>query len=277
MLIRIGYEIAFSVPAPTAMTLLLNVLPDRQKDLVYPDEVHIEPPLNLTHYVDTFGNRASRFLAPAGHLRVCGDTIIRDSGLPELPILDAKQHPVEELPVECLQFLLPSRYCEVDLLSDIAWDLFLETPLGWPRVQAICDWVHKEVEFGYHHARATKTAFETYKEKRGVCRDITHLAVTFCRAMNIPARYATGYLGDIGVPINPSPMDFSACFQAYLGGRWHTFDARHNERRVGWVLLATGRDAADCAITTSFGPHILEKFLVWTDEVQSEAITDKRF
>lgn len=277
MLIRIGYDIAFKFAAPTGMTFLLHVLPSRVKDLQGPDELTIDPPVPVNEFSDCFGNRCARIVAPAGVLRVCNDFVVQDSGLlpPEFP--DAMQHPIEDLPPECLQFLLPSRYCEVDRLSDTAWQLFADTPPGWARVQAICDWVNKHIEFGYQYARATKTAYEAYEDKKGVCRDFTHLAVTFCRAMNLPARYATGVLGDIGVPVSPAPMDFSACFQVYLGGQWHIFDARFNQRRIGWVLLATGRDAADCAITTSFGPHTLEKFVVWCDEVQTAELGAKRF
>lgn len=269
MFIRAGYEIIFDLPAPTPMLLLLYTLPSRAADLRRPDQVHTDPVLPVEEFTDGFGNRCARILAPAGKLRLCGDTVIEDSGLP-LPVeINAVQHSVEDLPFECLPFLLPSRYCEVDRLSDIAWNLFGWAAPGWVRVQAVCDWVYANVEFGYEYARPTKTAFDVYEERRGVCRDFTHLAVTFCRALNIPTRYATGYLGDIGVPLDPNPMDFSACFQVYLGGQWHTFDARHNARRIGWILMATGRDAADCAITTSFGPALLEKFVVWTDEVAS--------
>ena len=278
MLIRIGYDISFDLPAPTPMTLLLSVLPSRVPDLRQPDQIRVQPEAPITEFMDTFGNRSARLVAPAGPLRLCSDAIVYDSGLPDPTVADAVQHPIQDLPTQCLPFLLPSRYCEVDRLQDIAWELFGTTPPGWARVQAICDWVHAHVEFGYAYARPTKTAFDVYEERQGVCRDFTHLAVTFCRCLNIPTRYATGYLGDIGVPPNPAPMDFSACFQVYLGGRWHTFDARHNQRRIGWVLMATGRDAADCAITTSFGPSTLTNFVVWTEEVFTDDIssmTDK--
>ena len=276
MFIRVGYDLEFDLPVPAAMTLLLNVLPERGGDLRHPDRLRVQPDIPVTEFVDWFGNRAARLFAPAGRLRLCNDTVVEDSGLPIPVFEDAVQHPVQDLPPECLQFLLPSRYCEVDLLSDIAWDLFDKSPLGWGRVQAICDWVNNHIEFGYAHARPTKTAMDVYNEKKGVCRDFTHLALTLCRAMNIPARYATGYLGDIGVPLSDTPMDFSACFQCFLGGRWHTFDARHNARRIGWILMATGRDAADCAITTTYGPAELKKFVVWTDEVALPELSDPR-
>ena len=197
--------------------------------------------------------------------------IVEDDGLPSPVAPDAIHHRVEDLPDECLQFLLASRYCEVDKLSDIAWKLFGENYAlsGWGKVQAICDWVHNHVTFGYQHAHYTKTAYDVYETGKGVCRDFQHLAITFCRCMNIPARYATGWLGDHGVPVLPGPMDFSAWFEAYVGGRWWTFDARFNVPRIGHVLMATGRDAADCALTTSFGSAPLENFIVWSDQVQT--------
>ncbi len=270
MLIRLGYELVLNVPTPTAMMVLLSVHPSRTADLRRPDRLRVEPELPVQEFTDWFGNRAARFLAPAGRLRLWNDTEIEDSGEPDPVRPDARQHPVEELPAPTLQYLLASRYCEVDRLSDVAWKLFGQTPPGWARVQAICDWVHENVRFGYEFARPTKTALDVYTERRGVCRDFMHLAITFCRCLNIPARYATGYLGDIGVPPAPFPMDFSAWFEAFLDNRWHTFDARHNEPRIGRVLMARGRDAVDAALTTSFGPTQLEKFTVRTDEVTAE-------
>lgn len=170
-----------------------------------------------------------------------------------------------------LPFLLPSRYCEADRLGPFAWSRFGQIPPGWGRVQAVCDYVHGHLRFNYEQARATRTALEAWEEGVGVCRDFTHLAITLCRCLNIPARYATGYLGDIGVPADPAPMDFSAWFEVWLGGRWFTFDARHNQRRIGRLVMARGRDAADCALTTTFGPHILRTFKVRTDEVPALA------
>ncbi len=275
MFIRVGYELIFDFPNPTPMIFLVHLLPSRTGDLLYPDQLKISPDVPITEFTDWFGNRCARIMAPAGKLTITSDTIVKDSGVPDPVFLDAIQHPVEELPPECLQFLLPSRYCEVDKLGDAAWELFGHLPPGWSRAQAVCDWVFNNVQFGYPFANPTKGAYEVYQDRKGVCRDFTHLAVTFCRALNIPARYATGYLGDIGVPVD-SAMDFSACFQCYFGGKWYTFDARHNIRRIGWILVATGRDAADCAITTSFGPHILDKFLVWADEVPTGDLTMPR-
>jgi len=192
---------------------------------------------------------------------------VQDSGLPEIPLMQARQHEVQALPQETLVFLLGSRYCETDCLSDIAWQLFSGTAEGWPRVQAICDFVHGHIAFGYEHADATKTALQAYHSGTGVCRDYAHLAIALCRCMNIPARYCTGYLGDIGIPPPYGPMDFAGWFEAYLGDAWHTFDARNNEPRIGRILIARGRDAADVAISTTFGPNVLEHFQVWTDEV----------
>jgi transglutaminase-like putative cysteine protease len=192
---------------------------------------------------------------------------VNDRGEPDPGDVSAVQHAVQDLPEDCLVFLLGSRYCETDKLSETAWSLFSQGPTGWGRVQAICDFVHRHITFGYEHARSTKTAWEAFVERKGVCRDYAHLAISFCRCMNIPARYCTGYLGDIGVPASDTPMDFAGWFEAYLGGRWYTFDARNNTPRIGRLLIARGRDAADVAISTTFGPNTLKSFKVWTDEV----------
>jgi transglutaminase-like putative cysteine protease len=267
MKIRLGYDIAFEIPREVAMVALLHVHPSRVPDLLEPDELETSDGVVKDEYVDSFGNRCTRLVAPAGELQLRTSTLIQDSGLPDAVGTNAVEHPVAELPTETLQFLLASRYCEVDLLSPIAHDLFGGIEPGWPRVQAICGWVNWKVEFGYPFARPTKTALDVYTERRGVCRDFQHLAITFCRAMNIPARYATGYLGDIGIYVPPAPMDFSAWFEVYLGNRWWTLDARHNQPRIGRVLMATGRDASDVALTTAFGSATLKKFFVVSDEV----------
>ena len=267
MKIRLGYDIAFETPREVAMVAMLHVHPSRIPDLLEPDALETNAGVVKDEYVDSFGNRCTRLVAPAGELRLRGSTLIEDSGLPDAAGTYAVEHPVGELPTDTLQFLLASRYCEVDLLSPIAHDLFGGIAPGWPRVQAICGWVNWKVEFGYPYARPTKTALEVFTERRGVCRDFQHLAITFCRAMNIPARYATGYLGDIGVPPSDTPMDFSAWFEVYLGDQWWTMDARHNHPRIGRVLMATGRDASDVALTTAFGSATLKKFFVVSDEV----------
>src|ERR1700750_1617780 len=267
MKIRLGYDIAFETRHEVAMVAMLHVHPSRVPDLLEPDVLKTNDGVATDEYVDSFGNRCTRLVAPAGELELRASTVIQDSGLPDAAGTNAAENPVADLPTETLQFLLASRYCEVDLLSPIAHDLFGGIERGWPRVQAICGWVNWKVEFGYPYARPTKTALDVYTERRGVCRDFQHLAITFCRAMNIPARYATGYLGDIGVYVPPAPMDFSAWFEVYLGNRWWTLDARHNQPRIGRVLMATGRDASDVALTTAFGRANLKKFLVVSDEV----------
>lgn len=271
MLIKIGYDITFEFPVRVPVMFALYPHPSRVGDIRRERDVFVDPPVPIDRFTDMFGNSCGRISAPAGLVSFGYDAIIEDDGLPDPVVADAVQHDVSELPHETLTFLLGSRYCEVDSeLSDIAWNLFGNTPLGWPRVQAICDFVHGHLRFDYEQARATRTALEGYKERVGVCRDFMHLAVTMCRCMNIPARYATGFLGDIGVIVPPSPMDFSAWFEVFLGGQWHTFDARHNQRRIGRTLMATGRDAADVALTTTFGTNRLDKFLVWTDDVTSD-------
>ncbi len=270
MQIRLGYDIQFEIPAPVAMVALLNVHPSRIPDLLEPDELQVEPKLDVTTYIDGFGNRCARFVASPGRLRLSGTTLIHDSGRPDVINLQAREPAVGDLPNEMLCFLLSSRYCEVDRFSTIALELFGHVPPGWSRVQAICDWVHNKVAFNYQQARPSKTALDVFTERVGVCRDFQHLAITFCRALNIPARYATGYLGDIGVPV-VLPMDFSAWFEVYLDNRWWTFDARNNQPRIGRVLMATGRDASDVAMTTSFGQADLRHFFVVTEEEFTQA------
>jgi transglutaminase-like putative cysteine protease len=272
MKIRAGCDLTYEFAAPTPMVLMLNVHSSRAKDVVIPDLIRVAPLRPLSIWTDLFGNICCRLVAPPGELRIMTDTIVEDSGLPDDLAPDAPQHAVSDLPHEALTFLMGSRYCEVDKLNDIAWSLFANTPEGWARVQAIVDFVHKHITFDYMQARATRSAFDVFHERVGVCRDYAHLAVTLCRCMNIPARYCTGYLGDIGVPFDPAPMDYSAWFEVYLGGRWYTFDARHNVPRIGRILIARGRDAADVAISTTFGWNQLKKFTVWTDEL-TEATT----
>jgi len=258
------------------MILMVNIHPSRMTDIVVPDRVTTEPRVAQTGYHDSFGNWCTRIVAPAGTFRITGNAVVADTGFPEAIAPYAGQHAVEDLPAETLMFLVGSRYCETEFLSQTAWNLFGQTPPGWGRVQAICDYVHNHITFGYHNARGTRTAWEAYNERVGVCRDFAHLAITLCRCMNIPARYCTGYLGDMGTPPPYAPGDFAAWFEVYLGGSWHTFDPRNNARRIGRVLMARGRDAADVAIVTSFGLNTLESFKVWTDELKgSYEGTDK--
>ncbi len=271
MKIRIGYELIYDCPQPTPMMLTLSVHYTRVSDMLTPDHLIAHPPVPITAYRDSFGNWCSRIVAPKGLLRLSTDALVNDTGQPDGVMPQARQTPVQELPDETLQFLLGSRYCETDRLSDTAWQLFAEGPTGWGRVQAICDYVNRHIVFGFQHARSTKTAWEAYHERTGVCRDYAHLAIAFCRCMNIPARYCTGYLGDIGTLPPYDQMDFAAWFEVYLDGQWHTFDARNNTPRIGRVLIARGRDASDVAISNTFGPNTLLHFKVRTDEV-SEAL-----
>jgi transglutaminase-like putative cysteine protease len=267
MKIRVGYELVYDFPQPTPMIMVLGIHFTRASDVITPDHLTTTPSVPVTPYRDGFGNWCSRIVAPAGRMQLKADGLVRDSGLPDVTALSAGQHKVEDLPAETLVYLLGSRYCETDRLSDTAWKLFENTKPGWERVQAICDFVHRHITFGYEHARSTKTAFDVFTERKGVCRDFAHLAIALCRCMNIPARYCTGYLGDIGVPPPYAPMDFAGWFEAYLDGRWYTFDPRNNVPRIGRVLIAQGRDASDVPITLTFGPNELVSFKVWTDEV----------
>jgi len=264
MKIRAGYEILYDCPQPTPMILALSVHPSRIPDLLVTDRLQFAPDIAATEYRDVFDNICHVIRAPAGRLKISTQLLVRDNGEPDPVDSRAAQSSLETLPVDTLAYLLGSRYCETDRLTDIAWSTFGKLK-GWALVQAICGFVHERVAFGYQYASPAKTAWDVYNERRGVCRDFAHLAITFCRCMNVPARYCTGYLGDIGVPPDPEPMDFSAWFEAYLGGRWHTFDARHNTPRIGRILMAKGRDATDVAIVTSFGPCTLKGFKVITE------------
>jgi transglutaminase-like putative cysteine protease len=267
MQIRVGYDLVYDHPQPTPMVLMLNIHHTRANDIIVPDRMIADPGVPLIPYRDGFGNWCTRLVAPTGRLRVTANSVLNDTGEPDPNPLAAPQHAVEDLPDEALVFLLGSRYCETDRLTQIAWDLFGTSPSGGARVQAICDYVHNHITFSYQNARSTRTAWEALQERTGVCRDFAHLAVAFCRCMNIPARYCTGYLGDIGLPPPYAPPDFAAWFEAYIGGNWYTFDPRNNTPRIGRVLIARGRDATDVAISSSFGPSFLAGFTVWADEV----------
>jgi transglutaminase-like putative cysteine protease len=268
MKLRVGYELIYDCPQPTPMVLMLSIHHSRVADIVVPDRMSAEPQVPMTSYYDGFGNWCTRLVAPAGRLRLTASALLNDTGEPDPMTVSATQHPVEELPEESLVFLLGSRYCETDRLAGIAWDLFGTSPTGTDRIQAICDYVHHHISFNYQDARATRTAWEALQEGKGVCRDYAHLAIAFCRCMNIPARYCTGYLSDIGTPPPYAPPDFAAWFEAYIGGRWQAFDPRNNTPRIGRVLIARGRDATDVAISSTFGPNTLAGFTVWTDEVR---------
>jgi len=270
MLIRLGYEIAIECSQPTPLISLLEIHSDRQPDVKRQTRVLTSPNVPSRGYRDLFGNSCRRFVAPSGAFRILYDAVIEDSGRTDEVNTRAGETPVEKLPDECLGYLLGSRYCESDHMSNLAWSLFGHVPPGWARVQAICDYVHNHLSFGYGYARATRTAAQAHEERVGVCRDFAHLAITFCRAVNIPARYVNGYLGDIGVPADPAPMDFSAWFEAFIGGKWYAFDARHNMPRIGRIVVARGRDATDVPLLHSFGQHRLTMFKVWTYEQQAE-------
>jgi transglutaminase-like putative cysteine protease len=266
MLINYGFEIAISVPRATPLICLLDVHPERRLDINSETPFQAKPATPSMTYLDSFGNQCRRLMAPAGDLTMRLDGVIVDSGKPDDINRKAREVPVEQLPHHLLTFLLGSRYSETDRLSQVAWDLFGNVEPGWTRAQAICDFVHDHLTFGYEHARSTRTALEAFTEKKGVCRDFAHLMITLCRCLNIPARYVNGYLGDIGVPADPAPMDFSAWAEVYLDHRWYTFDARHNKPRIGRIVVARGRDATDVPLINTFGPHTLKTFKVWADE-----------
>jgi len=267
VLLRVGYDITYACPQPTPMILMLNVHFSRVSDLAVPDLLSVSPNVPMTAYRDLFGNWCTRIVAPAGLTRLRALGHIHDAGLADPSTPTARQVPVESLPDEALPFLLGSRYCETDELLAFAWSQFATAPTGWGRVQAICDYVHRHIRFGYEHARPTKTAFQAWQEGVGVCRDYAHLAVTLCRSMNIPARYCTGYISDVNMPPPYGPMDFAAWFEVYLDSGWHMFDARNNKPMYGRVLMARGRDAADVAMITSFGPNELKNFTVICDDL----------
>ena len=269
LLIKAGFKIAFECIAPTPMLLQLHIRPEREPDLEQPALLQTDPHTPYTTYFDDFGNRCTRLVAPAGMLRLSSTLRVRDNGLEETLPWGAKQALVNDLPDAVLIYLLGSRYCDTDRLATEAWALFGKVDPGWPRVHGILDYVHERLTFGYEHARADRTASESHREKKGVCRDFAHLGITLCRCLNIPARYCTGYLGDIGVPVDPAPMDFSAWFDVFLNGRWHAVDARHNRPRIGRIVMARGRDATDAAISTAFGNAALKQFEVFTEEVES--------
>jgi len=268
--IRFGYEMVFQCPQVTPMVLLLSAAPGEGQRLLVSDRMQTDPNLPQQTYQDVFGNACTRLVAPVGTLRISADGLLEDGGNPEAEAWNARETPISAWPHEVLMYTLPSRYCESDVLAADALRLFGHLLPGWSRVQAICDFVNQHVTFGYQFARPTKTALETYREHQGVCRDMAHLAIAFCRALSIPARYATGYLGDIGVPAVDAPMDFAGCMEVFLEGRWHTFDPRNNARRIGRLMIARGRDAADVAISTAFGPSSLQLFRVWTDAVSEQ-------
>jgi transglutaminase-like putative cysteine protease len=268
ILIRLGFEVALDFIKPASVVMMTYLHPSQLHMIRKPERLTLQPHVPVSEYTDLYGNRCGRAFVPAGKVVFASDAVVENDGQPDMQVPNAFQFSIQDLPNDALLFLLASRYCEVDSeLRDIAWSLFGQLPAGWPLVQAVCNFVHAHIHFDYLKARANRTALDVYRERVGVCRDYTHLAITLCRCLNIPARYCTGYLGDIGVPQSASPMDFSAWFEVYLGGSWHAFDARNNVPRIGRVLMARGRDAADVALTTTFGVNQLQLFQVRTDEL----------
>jgi transglutaminase-like putative cysteine protease len=271
MLIRYGFDVGITLPQPTPLITLLDIHDSRRGDIQSEMPFVTRPGVTVSTYRDLFGNSCRRMVAPAGSFSLSLDGTIADSGAADAVEPHLNEVPIPQLPDDVLVYLLGSRYCETDRLSDMTWKRFGNVEPGWSRVQAICDFVHEHLTFGYQHARATRTAAEAYEERIGVCRDFAHLAIALCRCLNIPARYVNGYLGDIGVPKDPAPMDFSAWCEVFLGGKWVTFDARHNRPRIGRIVVARGRDATDVPLFHTFGAHTLKSFKVWTDEVTAES------
>ena len=275
MLINCGYDIAYTLTAPTVLVLALRLRPELDGRLRSPENFTVTPVVQHEMLSDVFGNRCVRLAAPSGLFELRSDALVEDSGLPPPVVADAWEHGAEDLPATVLPYLLASRYCEVDLMGHMAWNLFGSHPPGWARVQAVCDWVHSRLRFDHAAAQTTRTAVQACEERVGGCRDFTHLAITLCRSLNIPARFVSGYLGDIGVPRDPASMDFSSCMEVYLGNTWHIFNVRHNSRRIGYLPMAHGRDAADVALSTHFGPHQLARFVVRTRAVEfAHAVED---
>ena len=272
MLIRLGYELEIQCPSPVEAFGLLDVHPDVAHRVVQTTGLQLSADVPHHFFTDTYGNRALRLTAPAGSLRLYQDIIIKDSGQPDAWDADLREVPMAELPDAVLVYLRASRYCESDLMMAEAWRLFGGIEPGWTRVRAIFDYVNDHLTFGYQFARSTRTAFEAWQEGKGVCRDFAHLAITFCRCMNIPARYANGFLGDIGVPRDPAPMDYNAWVEVWLDGGWVTLDARHNSARIGRVVVARGRDATDIPLIHTMGPHELTTFKVWAEELPPEQV-----
>ncbi|NNM73288.1 transglutaminase-like domain-containing protein [Enterovirga aerilata] len=267
MRIQVGCEMSYVLGQATPILTTLNIHSSRIADLERPDELTTEPWVPVRGYRDGFGNWCNRLVAPSGAFTLRTDTVVRDDGKWDPPPPEVEETPVQHLPGDVLVFLLGSRYCETDRLSEIAWKLFGHTPPGLQRVEAVCDFVHDHIAFSYDASRATRTAFEAFEGQRGVCRDFAHLAVAFCRCLNIPARYCTGYVSDIGLPPPNSPMDFAAWIEVFLGEGWHMFDPRNKDPRIGRILIAYGRDAADVPLTLTFGPAELIKFAVTTREI----------
>lgn len=265
MRVRVGCEFKYQSGAPVAAVCQVRPREDANHKVV---EALWEtnPGLTVNSYHDVYGNPCDRLVLPAGRATLRYDALVEVSNDFDAAGEGGAQVPVQDLPDDALIFILPSRFCPSDLLGDEAWKLFGSSEPGWSRVQAICDWVHHKIHFDYGNASPTISAVDVFESRTGVCRDYTHLAMTFCRAFSIPCRYSFGYLPDIAVPPPDLPMDFCAWFEAYLEGGWWTFDPRNNEPRIGRVLCGQGRDALDVAMVTTYGPAVFESMTVWADE-----------
>lgn len=267
MRIRVGSELSFDFQQPTPIIAVLNVHSERVQDLERPDRLVVTPATSVDGYRDTFGNWCNRLVAAPGRVTLKTETVVRDSGQWETRDSGAMQVPLPLLPTDTLPFLLGSRFCETSLLSEVAWAMFGALPPGAPRVQSVVDFVHAHLRFDYTMSRPTRTAWEAYRERVGVCRDFAHLAITILRCLNIPTRYCTGYVSDIGLPPPHAPQDFAAWIEVFLGGMWHAYDPRNNDPRIGRILVARGRDAEDVPLTLTFGPSTLVSFSVTTEQI----------
>jgi transglutaminase-like putative cysteine protease len=273
MLIRIGCRLEISTSQPTPMIAMLTVHKSRRSDLIVADRLIACPVTEMSRYADSYGNGCTRMLAPAGTFALTTDGIFYDCGTADPVMPTARQFDVVDLPSDTLIYLLGSRYCDTDILSETAWRLFGGGAADWSRVQDICDYIGRNLTFDYQRASSTRSASQALAEGKGVCRDFAHLAITFCRCMNIPARYCTGYLSDIGEAEPFPPADFAAWMEVYLDSRWWVFDPRNNAPRKGRILVARGRDASDVPLTQTFGTHLLTEFEVWTHEVQERDVS----
>ena len=273
MRVRVGCEFTIESSSPTPTAGIVRPR-DRDWHTLLAERRTVSPDIPVHSYVDGFGNQVWRWLAPAGVMQIRYDAIAEVPDSPDPVLADLPGTFIDAVPDDALIYTLPSRHCQSDLVIDEAWRLFSDAPDGWARVQAICDWAHQNIQYGYGNSISTTSGYDAYQQRRGVCRDFAHTGVMFCRAMNIPARYVCGYLPDIGVPYDPNPMDFHAWFEAYVGGAWRTFDARHNTPRIGRVLIARGRDAVDTALLTSYGLSSLTGFSVWAAQIDEATTLD---
>lgn len=264
--VRVGCALAYETTQAVPILLLLKP-PLDGRQLVLEERLAFGPDLPVTQVVDTHGNVVFRLMLRPGLNEIRHDAIFSVPNLPDNHGLPAEPVPVARLPIEALRYTLPSRYCDSDKLMDLAWQAFGALPNGVERVQAICDWVHACIEYRYGSGSALISAWDVVQRGYGVCRDLAHVCVALCRTFNLPARYVSGHLPDIGVQDPGIPMDFHAYFEVYLGGQWHTFDARNNEPRIGRIKIAHGMDAVDAAFATIYGDAKLARFDVWAYQV----------